>query len=162
MNIRNALPVLAGVALLAACSNSGDEAAGPAVSAPAEPAATAAQTAKDQAPEGRVFFVSPSDGANVSSPVNVVFGIEGFSVAPAGTYDPATGHHHLLIDTDLPPLDMPIPADENHVHFGAGQTETTVELTPGEHTLQLVLGDGNHVPHDPPLVSDVITITVVE
>jgi hypothetical protein len=71
-----------------------------------------------------------------------------------------TGHHHLIIDAPLPAMDDPIPADDNHKHFGGGQTETTIELPPGEHTLQLLLGDLNHVPHDPPVISDRITITV--
>ena len=160
MNYRNALHALAGAALLAACSNPADEAAAPAAAqtdpAPAEATEPAAP------PEGRVFFVSPADGDTVTSPVTVTFGIEGFSVAPAGTYEPASGHHHLLINTGLPPLNLPIPADDNHVHFGMGQTETTIELPAGEHTLQLLLGDGNHIPHQPPLMSDVITITVSE
>ncbi len=110
-----------------------------------------------------VFIISPEDGAVVTSPVTVKFGIEGMQVAPAGTMEPNTGHHHLLVDLEeLPPLDQPIPADENHIHFGKGQTEVELELTPGEHSLQLLLGDGSHVPHDPPLVSETITITVEE
>lgn len=110
-----------------------------------------------------LYIVSPEHGDEVSNPVIVVFGLEGMQVAPAGTYEPNTGHHHLLIDlADLPPLDQPIPADENHIHFGKGQTETELNLPPGEHTLQLLLGDGNHIPHDPPVVSEMISITVVE
>lgn len=121
------------------------------------------------APEGaKVFFVDIEDGAIVSSPVAITFGLEGMTVAPAGTEEPGTGHHHILIDR--PPLGegedgaeeltYSLPADDNHVHFGKGQTEVSLELAPGEHTLQLVLGDANHVPHSPPVVSDVITITV--
>jgi len=121
------------------------------------------------APEGaRVYFIEPVDGAAVSSPVRVVFGLSGMGIAPAGTEKEHTGHHHVFIDR--PPLgegedgadelDLAIPADEQHVHFGGGQTETMLALTPGEHTLQLVLGDHNHVPHDPPITSEVITITV--
>jgi len=110
----------------------------------------------------RVWIVNPDQGDSVTSPVIVEFGIAGYGLAPAGTYEPETGHHHLLINTGLPALDMPIPADDNHVHFGKGQTETTIDLPAGEHTLQLVLGDGNHIPHQPPLTSDVITITVVD
>ena len=153
--------LLAGVAALSACSNNTDSAA-PAAEDAAEAATDAVAETVNEAVAGRVFIVSPEDGATVASPVTVVFGIEGFAVAPAGTYDPNTGHHHLLIDTGLPALDQPIPADDNHVHFGKGQTETTVELPAGEHTLQLLLGDGNHVPHQPPLLSDVVTITVSE
>lgn len=107
-----------------------------------------------------LYIVSPSDGATVSSPVTVVFGLKGMGVAPAGTEKENTGHHHLIIDAPLPALDDPIPADDNHKHFGGGQTETTIELPPGEHTLQLLLADQNHVPHDPPVTSDRITITV--
>lgn len=113
------------------------------------------------APEGaELYFVSPSDGDVVSGEVRIVFGLRGMGVAPAGVSAPKTGHHHLLIDTGLADFDAPIPADDNHVHFGAGQTETVVELAPGEHTLQLVLGDHLHRPHDPPVVSERITITV--
>jgi hypothetical protein len=92
--------------------------------------------------------------------VRVVFGLSGAGVAPAGIAKADTGHHHLLIDTPAPPLDLPVPADAAHVHFGGGQTETTVALAPGRHTLQLLLADELHVPHDPPLLSDVVTIEV--
>ena len=120
-------------------------------------------------PEGaRVYFVNLDDGATVSSPVTVVFGLEGMGVATAGTEKENTGHHHLLLNR--PPLGegetgeeefiYGLPADENHMHFGGGQTQTTLELTPGEHTLQLVLGDMGHVPHDPPVMSEQITIVV--
>ncbi|WP_122075714.1 DUF4399 domain-containing protein [Pseudophaeobacter sp. EL27] len=121
-------------------------------------------------PEAKVYIVNLADGAEVSSPVMVVFGLSGMGVAPAGTEKENTGHHHLLIDR--PPLGQGedgadelsygIPADENHLHFGGGQTEATVELAPGTHTLQLVMGDMGHVPHSTPIVSDVITITVTE
>ena len=107
-----------------------------------------------------VYFIAPADGATVTSPVTVRFGLKGMGVAPAGIAFDGSGHHHLIIDADLPPLDKPIPADTNHVHFGKGQTETTIELKPGKHTLQLVLGDQLHVPHDPAVVSKKITITV--
>ena len=111
-------------------------------------------------PGAEVYFISPTDGATVASPVTVRFGLKGMGVAPAGTQKEATGHHHLLIDADPPPLDQPVPTDEHHKHFGAGQTETAIELTPGRHTLQLLLGDFAHIPHDPPVVSQKITITV--
>jgi hypothetical protein len=111
--------------------------------------------------DARVYFITPSDGAVVSSPVTVQFGLSGMGVAPAGVEKADTGHHHLLIDlSELPAPGMPLPADDHHKHFGGGQTETTVELAPGEHTLQLLMGDHNHVPHEPPVVSDRITITV--
>lgn len=108
----------------------------------------------------KVFFVEPKDGAEVTSPVTVKFGIEGMEVVPAGTEKDHSGHHHVLIDTQLEDVNSPIPADDNHKHFGKGQTEATLELTPGKHTLQMVLGDHNHVPHDPVVQSEVITITV--
>jgi len=109
----------------------------------------------------KVYFISPENGAKLKSPVTVRFGLSGMGVAPAGTVKEATGHHHLLIDVDaLPATDMPIPADDKHRHFGGGQTEVSVELAPGKHTLQLLLGDSNHIPHDPPVVSEKITITV--
>jgi hypothetical protein len=107
-----------------------------------------------------VYIIAPKDGATVSSPVTVKFGLKGMGVAPAGTAMENTGHHHLIIDADLPPMDAPVPADANHVHFGKGQTETTVDLKPGKHTLQLLLADQSHIPHDPPIVSKKITITV--
>ena len=112
-------------------------------------------------PEGAsVYIISPADGDTVSSPVRVVFGLRGMGVAPAGTDKVNTGHHHLIIDTDLPAADAPVPADAQHVHFGGGQTEVSVELPPGEHSLQLLLGDMSHIPHDPPVYSEKITITV--
>ena len=107
-----------------------------------------------------VYFVNLKDGDVVTAPFRVVFGVYGMGVAPAGIQLPDTGHHHLLVDADLPALDKPIPADANHIHFGKGQTETTLTLAPGQHTLQLVLGDHLHVPHQPAVVSQKITITV--
>lgn len=118
-------------------------------------------TATLSAGEKQLYFISPTDGATVSSPVTVRFGLKGMGVAPAGVDKPMTGHHHLLIDVDqLPPMNQPIPKDANHRHFGGGQTETTIELSPGKHTLQLLLGDKGHMPHDPPVISEKITITV--
>ena len=117
---------------------------------------------ESSAVEPRVFIIAPAGGSTVTSPVLVEFGIEGFAVAPAGTQDAGTGHHHLLINTPLPALDQPIPADDNHVHFGKGQTSAELDLAPGQYTLQMLLGDGNHVPHDPALISEPITITVSE
>lgn len=112
-------------------------------------------------PEAHI--ISPADGETVTSPVTVTFGLKGMGVAPAGADIDNTGHHHLLIDVEqLPDPDRPIPADDQHVHFGGGQTQTTLELEPGEHTLQLLLGDHNHVPHDPPVLSEPVTITVTE
>ena len=108
-----------------------------------------------------VYFLSPANGATVSSPVTIRFGLRGMGVAPAGVTNPNTGHHHLLVDVDtLPPDNLPLPNDANHRHFGLGQTETELTLPPGQHTLQLVLGDALHIPHQPPVVSEKITITV--
>jgi Domain of unknown function (DUF4399) len=113
-------------------------------------------------PGARVYIVSPRDGATVHSPVHVVFGLSGMGVAPAGVDSPNTGHHHLLVDAPLPALDQPIPKDAQHLHFGGGQTETELTLSPGPHTLQLLLGDKAHVPHDPPIFSAQIKVTVLE
>lgn len=107
-----------------------------------------------------VYFIAPADGETVSSPVTVQFGLRNMGVAPAGVEKAKTGHHHLLINTALEDYDNPIPADENHVHFGGGQTQATLELPKGRHTLQLLVGDHNHVPHAEPVQSKVITITV--
>ncbi len=124
--------------------------------------AEAEKVVRKKSPAGaKTYIISPQNGATVTSPVTVVFGLKGMGVAPAGLFKENTGHHHLLIDVEkLPPLDAPLPNDKNHVHFGGGQTETTIELTPGKHTLQLVLGDLVHVPHDPAVMSEKITITV--
>ncbi len=117
--------------------------------------------ARTPSPAGaRVYFIAPADGARVSSPVVVRFGLSGMGVAPATIAFPNTGHHHLVIDSPLPAFDRPIPADAKHVHFGTGLTETTIVLPAGTHTLQLLLGDDRHVPHDPPIHSEPITITV--
>jgi hypothetical protein len=113
------------------------------------------------APAGaETYLISPADGATVDSPVTVRFGLKGMGIAPAGIEKKDTGHHHLLIDTPIPDLSKPVPADDKHRHFGAGQTEVSVPLAPGKHTLQLLLGDHNHVPHEPAVVSKPVTITV--
>lgn len=108
------------------------------------------------------YIISPKDGAKVKGPVVVQFGLKGMGIAPAGIQMENTGHHHLLVDTDLPSdLTKPIPSVENKViHFGKGQTETTLNLPPGKHTLQLLLGDHLHVPFNPIVASKKITITV--
>ena len=108
----------------------------------------------------KVSVISPADGDTVASPVLVQFGLSGMGVAPASIVFPNTGHHHVLIDAPLPPLDRPIPADAQHIHFGAGLTEVRLELPPGKHTIQLLLGDAAHVPHDPPVYSEPITVIV--
>jgi hypothetical protein len=112
-------------------------------------------------PGAEAYIISPKDGATVHAPVLVQFGLKGMGVAPAGVKFENTGHHHLLIDTDVPAdAAAPLPATDKIVHFGKGQTETTLSLTPGKHTLRLLLADQNHVPHNPPVISGKITITV--
>jgi hypothetical protein len=138
------LPKFASVLVFAACA-----------------AAIAADLPRSPAPEdAELYIISPKDGETVASPVTVRFGLRGMGVAPAGIAIENTGHHHLLVDTDLPPLDRPIPADAKHLHFGKGQTEASVTLAPGRHRLQLLLADHLHIPHDPPVVSRPVTITV--
>ena len=111
-------------------------------------------------PNAHVYFEAPSPGAVVPPTFTVKFGLVGMGIAPAGLSKAYPGHHHLLIDTDLPALDQPIPNDFNHYHFGLGQTEAQISLPPGTHTLQLLLADANHVPHDPPVYSKPIKVTV--
>ena len=125
-----------------------------AAEAPALPATQASSGAG-------VYIISPSDGASVGQHVVVRFGLKGMGVAPAGVAKENTGHHHLLVDVkDLPLAGQPIAKDDNHIHFGGGQTETTLTLKPGTHTLQLELGDANHLPFDPAVVSKKIIIHV--
>lgn len=128
----------------------------------ASPFAVAAGLPSHSAPAGAaVYIIAPVDGATVSNPVTVTFGLKGMGVAPAGIDKANTGHHHLLVDaTQLPAAGQPIPADKQHLHFGGGQTQTQLTLTPGTHTLQLELGDMHHVPFQPALVSKQITIHV--
>jgi len=108
----------------------------------------------------KVFIIQPKNGETVEKTFEVVFGIEGMTLAPAGTYENNTGHHHLIIDAELPALSLPIPASENYIHFGKGQDRTVLTLEPGKHSLQLLLGDGNHVPHQQPLASKKIKVIV--
>lgn len=123
--------------------------------------AAAAMARTPSPPDAQVYIIEPADGAQVSSPVTVKFGLSGMGVAPAGVERANTGHHHLLIDLpDQPPPGQPLPADDHHKHFGGGQTQTVIELSPGQHTLQLLMADHNHIPHDPPVMSKQITITV--
>jgi len=117
--------------------------------------------ARTPSPEGaRIYFIGIADGDEVSSPFTVRFGLSGMGVAPAGIAKEQTGHHHLLIDSEITDYSLPIPADDSHRHFGGGQTEVSIDLPAGKHTLQLVLADYQHVPHEPPVVSERITITV--
>jgi hypothetical protein len=114
-------------------------------------------------PEGAaVYFLGLNDGATLPREMTIRFGLRSMGVAPAGLDRENSGHHHLLIDTKLPPLDQPIPNDFNHLHFGAGQTEAEISLKPGAHTLQLLFGDKDHIPHSPPLMSSRIRVVVME
>src|SRR5258705_11475778 len=129
--------------------------------------ATATWWPQDRTPSpagAELYFIGLKDGAKVRNPLTLHFGLKGMGVAPAGIKFDNTGHHHLLVDTDLPAgLGQPLPAVDNKIiHFGKGQTETTLTLAPGKHTLQLVLGDATHIPHNPPVVSKKITIDVVK
>lgn len=122
---------------------------------------TADTLPRSTSPDGaRVFFITPATGDTVSNPISIEFGIEGMIVVKAGDQQPHSGHHHLLIDTDLPDPGLPVPADEHHVHFGDGSSATEITLSAGEHTLLLLLGDYRHIPHDPPVVSNPLTIIV--
>ena len=118
--------------------------------------------ARTPSPESaQVYFIWPSDGMTVRHAFWVRMGLRNMGVAPKGTDIAKTGHHHLLIDTDLPEnMDQAVPNDRNHLHFGAGETEARIELPPGSHTLQLLLADKDHIPHDPPVYSKKITVTV--
>ena len=127
------------------------------------PFSLTAKTKKTLSPSGAATYViHPADGAKVKSPVHVQFGLKNMGVAPAGVEKAKTGHHHLIIDAQVKDYNSPIMSDANHKHFGAGQTEVDLELKPGKHTIQLLLGDHNHVPHKPVVKSKVITITVVK
>ena len=116
---------------------------------------------KTPSPAGaKVYFIQPADGATVKGPLLVVMGLSGMGIAPAGINSPDTGHHHILVNVEKLDVNVPIMTDDKHRHFGRGQTETTLDLPAGKHTLQLVLGDRNHIPHDPPVMSQKITVTV--
>ena len=123
-----------------------------------------AGTPRTESPKGAsAYIISPKEGKTVGKKILVRFGLKGMGIAPAGIQFPNTGHHHLLIDVEeMPDMALPLPATDNIKHFGGGQTEGIVELAPGKHTLQLVLGDHLHIPHNPPIVSEKITITVGE
>lgn len=125
-------------------------------------AATVEKPRVPSPPDAKVFFVDLDDGAKIPTKATIKFGVSGMEIAPAGTQKPNTGHHHLIVDAPLPPLDREIPNDFNHLHFGKGQTEAEINLTPGPHTLQLLFADYEHVPHDPPVMSKQIHVVAVE
>jgi len=128
----------------------------------AQTASSPALGQRTPAPQDAFVYIGwPNDGQTLSAGrVKIWFGARNIGVAPAGVTFPNTGHHHLLINVPIPPLDEPIPNTKNHLHFGAGQTEASIDLTPGTYTLQLLMGDAEHVPHDPPVSSKKITIHV--
>jgi hypothetical protein len=129
--------------------------------APSPPPQASTSGGRKPSPKGaKEYFIYPTDGDYITPNPVIRFGLVNMGVAPAGLDKPNTGHHHLLIDTDLPPLDQPIPNDFNHLHFGSGQTEAKITLSPGKHKLRLLFGDASHVPHDPPIYSEAITVTV--
>ena len=124
-------------------------------------APSAARTQQQAMPEdARVHILWPEDGQTIRGGFWVRMGLSGAGIAPAGVAKAGTGHHHILVDAPLPPLDQPVPNDRNHLHFGLGQTEARLDLPPGRHTLQLLLADENHLPHQPSLYSKQITVTV--
>ena len=146
--------------LLNACGSK-EQPPAPTASPSASPPAAVAMPRMPSPAGARVTILSPVNGEKLKSPVTVKFAIEGMTLAPAGSADANTGHHHLLVDAALPDaMGAPIAKDDRHLHFGKGQTEAQIELPPGEHTLRILLGDGNHVPHDPPVYSPQVLITV--
>ena len=155
------LTTVASILLVQGCSKPVSEKLS-AVSADVETVASApVAQPRTLSPDGAsVFFVTPTDGDVVAGPVAVEFGIAEMSVVKAGVIQASTGHHHLLIDTDIPDLAMPVPADENHRHFGDASTTAELSLQPGRHTLRLLFADHAHIPHDPPVMSDLITVSV--
>jgi hypothetical protein len=153
--------LLAAVALIAHPAGAQPSAPKPSAAKPTPPPSDSGFKRTPAPADAYCYIGWPNDGEMIrTTHVRVWFGTRNFGVAPAGTNKANTGHHHLLIDAPLPPLDQPIPNDKNHLHFGLGQTETFVDLTPGTHTLQLLMGDADHIPHDPPVMSKKITIHV--
>lgn len=155
--------LLAATVLFSCGSPEPQQEAAPDSDAAVAPAPEVALPPRKPSPEGaRVWFVSPGDGAALTSPFVVEFGLEGMSLLPAGEIGEHTGHHHLLVNTPLPRMDLPIITDDAHMHFGLAQTSVELSLAPGTYTLQLLLGDDLHIPHEPPVMSEVITVEVAE
>ncbi len=153
-------PLVCAATPAAAEETSGAQSAGHSAGHAADQNAAAAPQRTPGRKDAWLYIGWPNNGEVVGTRFKVWFGLRNFGVAPAGVRKDGTGHHHLLVDTDLKNFDEPIPNDKQHLHFGKGQTETVLELPPGRHTLQLVLADADHVPHDPPIMSKKITITV--
>ena len=164
--IRQSFAPLLSLALLASCGGAPSEKEAASGAEPAAEAAPPAEVAlpprKPSAEGARVWIVSPTHGAEVTSPFVVEFGLAGMELSHAGTPGQHTGHHHLLVDTGMPRMDLPITTDNSHIHFGQAQTSMELSLEPGSHTLQLLLGDDLHMPHDPPVMSVVVTVVVTE
>lgn len=159
--MRHTIPLVVTVVALAAAGCSKEPAPEAAPAAAPETTAAAPALPRTAAPEGaRTFIISPEEGATVTSPFTVRFGAENITVIAAGDNTPGSGHHHLLINAPLPDFGLPIPKSDQYVHFGGGQTETELTLEPGSYDLRLLFGDHLHIPHDPPVYSDVVTITV--
>ena len=153
------IALLCAAALMVACSR--EPAEQPSADAGDANSPEEASLPRNPSPDGAsVFFITPADGDTVSNPVRIEFGIDGMAVVRAGIAQEDSGHHHLIVNAGLPDLDVPIPANDNYIHFGDASTSTEIVLDPGQHTLQLLLGDHLHVPHEPPVVSAPITITV--
>ena len=150
----------AALILLGACGRGGDTPAGPAPAATPEETSPPAYARTPSTEGAHVVIVTPDDGDTVSSPFTVHFAATGMGVVRSGDDTPGTGHHHVLIDTGLPDMGLPIPADDRHIHFGDGCSSTDRTLPAGENTLQMLFGDYLHIPHDPPVYSEVITIIV--
>lgn len=158
MIIRKYSTLLASLFVFAACTQDKES---PQISIVEEVPTSAPMIKRNKAPENaNVYFISPKANAIVTNPVEVKFGVTNMEIVPSGQNSPMTGHHHIIIDADLPNMSFPIPANENYVHFGDGSTETKLNLSQGEHSLQLILGDYLHVPHTPAVYSEKITITV--
>jgi hypothetical protein len=152
---------LASMFMLGGCGGSASNSASDTAEAEMSHSAAPAGLPKTSSPEGAsVFFISPADGETVANPVKVEFGVAQMTVVKAGEMAADAGHHHLLIDTGLPNLALPVPADDKHRHFGDASTSTELTLEPGQHTLQLLFADHLHIPHDPVVASETITITV--
>lgn len=145
------------LAVLAGCGSPANESATeqPASASDIKPAAK-----EISATNASVYFITPTSGTTVSSPVSIEFGIAGMAVVPAGEDKPRSGHHHLVIDAPLPDLSLPVPKNAHYVHFGDGSASTELTLEPGEHTLQLLFADFLHIPHEPAIKSETITIIV--
>jgi len=159
LNKKNCTILLSLLAMIASCNqNNADNSTN---TGNKETTTSAPKIQRSEAPKNAVvYFIAPNPNTVLSNPVKVKFGVTDMEIVPSGQNTPLTGHHHIIVDADLPNMNFPIPADENYIHFGDGSSETTLNLNKGDHTLQLIIGDYLHIPHNPPVYSDKITITV--